>query len=75
MNICQENLYYTQELQKRLYNKHTKPSHYALGNKVWLNYKYIKTKQNWKLKAKFFGLFWLFYLGRNQTYKLEFLTK
>ena len=57
MTICQENLQHAQELQKRAHNKGTKPRIYAPGDKVWLNSKYIKTKRNRKLKAKFFGLF------------------
>lgn len=43
---------------------------YASGNKIWLNSKYIKTKQNFKLKAKFFGLFQVVYLVEKQVYKL-----
>ena len=42
--VCQENLYHTQELQKRANNKGIKPGNYASGDKVWLNNKYIKTK-------------------------------
>ena len=30
---------------------------YALGNKIWLNSKNIKIKQNRTLKAQFFGRF------------------
>ena len=41
--VCQENLYYIQECQKRAYNKRVKPQSYVLGNKIWLNSKYIKT--------------------------------
>ena len=55
--VCQENLYHTQELQKRAHNKGIKPSSYAPDDKVWLNSKYIKSKQNWKVEAKFFGPF------------------
>ena len=55
--VCRQNLQHAQELQKRAYNKETKPKSYALGEKVWLNSKYIKTKCNWKLEAKFFGPF------------------
>ena len=45
MTVCQKNLYHAQELQKRAFNKGVKPKSYALSNKVWLNSKYIKTKQ------------------------------
>ena len=44
MIVCQENLHHAQELQKRAYDKGVKPRSYTLGDKVWLNSKYIKTK-------------------------------
>ena len=53
MIVCRKNLYHTQELQKQAHNKGVKPRGYAPNNKVLLNSKYIKTKQNWKLEAKF----------------------
>ena len=59
MIICRENLHHAQELQKRAHNKGVKPWIYALGEKVWLNSKYIKIKCNRKLEAKFFGPFWV----------------
>ena len=34
MAVCQQNLYYAQELQKRAHNKGVKPQSYAPGNKV-----------------------------------------
>ena len=52
-----------------------KPRSYAPGEKVWLNSKYIKTKQNQKLEAKFFGLFQILYPVRKQAYKLNLLIK
>ena len=55
--VCWENLHYAQELQKRVHNKGVKPRNYTLGDKIWLNNKYIKTKRNRKLDAKFFGSF------------------
>ena len=64
-------LYYTQELQNRAHDKGVKPRSYALGDKVWLNSKYIKTKRNHKLEAKFFRLFRVLYPIRKQAYKLE----
>ena len=54
MTICRKNLHHAQELQKHTYNKDVKPRSYAPSNKVWLNNKYIKTKQNQKLEVKFF---------------------
>lgn len=55
MIVCQKNFYYAQELQNQAHNKGVKPRGYAPGNKIWL--KYIKTKKNRKLEAKFFRLF------------------
>ena len=57
MIVYWKNLYYTQKLQKQAYNKGVKPSSDALDNKVWLNSKYIKTRHNQKLNAKFFAPF------------------
>ena len=62
MIICCENLHHAQDLQKRAYNKGVKPWSYALGEKVWLNSKYIKTKRNRKLEEKFFGPFQVLHL-------------
>ncbi len=75
MAVWKENLQYVQEFQKQHHNKHPKPRSYALGKKVLLNSKYIKTKQNRKLKAKFFGSFRVLYLVRKQAYKLELPKK
>lgn len=52
-----------------------KPRSYVSGNKVWLNGKYINTKQNWKLEAKFFGLFQVLHQVEKQAYKLEIPNK
>lgn len=48
-----KNFYYTLKLQKLAHNKIIKSKSYVFENKVLLNSKYIKTKQNHKLKAKF----------------------
>ena len=56
---------------KQAHDKRTKPRNYAPGKKVCLNSKYIKTKRNWKLEAKFFGPFQVFYPMGRQAYKLE----
>ena len=69
MIVCQENLHHAQELQKRAHNKSIKPRRYAYGDKVWLNSKYIKTKQNRKLEAKFFGPFQVLHPVGQQAYK------
>ena len=75
MDICQQNLFHAQELQKRAYDKGMKPQSYASGEKVWLNSKYIKTKQNRKLEAKFFGPFQILHPVEKQAYKLDLPTK
>lgn len=46
MMVWRKKLFYTQKLQKQAYNKSIKPRNYAFGDKVLLNNKYIKTKQN-----------------------------
>ena len=61
LNICCQNLLHTQDLQKQTHNKSVKPRSYSSDEKVWLNSKYIKTKYNRKLKAKFFGPFQVLY--------------
>ena len=71
MFVCQENLYHAQELQKRAHDKGVKPKSYAPGDKIQLNNKYIKTKRNRKLEAKFFGPFWVLHPIDKQVYKLE----
>ena len=73
--ICWENLYYAQELQKRAHTKGVKPRSYAPSDKVWLNSKYIKTKRNRKLEAKFFGPFRVLHPVGKQAYKLELPRK
>ena len=52
--VYRNNLKHGQEFQKQYYDKHTKLRRYVPSNKVWLNSKYIKTKRNRKLEAKFF---------------------
>ena len=75
MIVCQENLHHAQELQKRAHDKGVKPWSYASGKKVWLNSKYIKTKRNRKLEAKFFGPFRVLHPVGKQAYKLELPKK
>ena len=73
--VCQENLHHAQELQKRAHDNGVKLHSYAPGKKIWLNSKYIKTKRNQKLGAKFFGPFQVFHPIRKQTYKLKLPKK
>ena len=75
MIVCRKNLHHAQELQKRAYDKGVKPRSYAPGDKIWLNSKYIKTKQNRKLEAKFFGPFRVLHPAGRQVYKLELPRK
>lgn len=71
MLICQQNLLHIQDLQKLAYDKGIKPYSYTPGENIWLNSKYISTKKNQKLKAKFFSSFQVFHLVSKQIYKLE----
>ena len=75
MTVCQQNLYHAQKLQKRAHNNNVKLQSYAPGNKVWLNNKYLKTKRNRNLEAKFLGLFQVLHLVGKQTYKLKLPKK
>ena len=75
MVVCGENHHYAQELQKRAHNKGVKSRSYAPGKKVWLNSKFIKTKRNRNLEAKFFGPFRVLHPVGKQAYKLELLKK
>ena len=75
IEVCYKNLVHTQELQKRAHDKRVKNQSYALRKKVWLNSKYIKTKQNKKLENKFFGPFQVLHAVEKQVYKLELSTK
>ncbi len=75
MAVCKENPQYAQELQKQYHNKHAKPRSYSPGEKVLFNSKYIKTKRNRKLEAKFFRSFRVIHPVGKQTYKLELPKK
>ena len=75
MTVCWENLHQAQELQKRAHNKNTKPRSYVFSDKVWLNSKHLKTKQNRELEAKFFGPFWVLHPVKKQIYTLELPTR
>ncbi len=75
IEVCYQNLFHTQKLQKRAHDKEIKSRSYTPGEKVWLNGKYIKTKRNKKLENKFFGPFQVLHAVEKQAYKLEIPTK
>ncbi len=75
MEVCCQNLLHAQELPKKAHDKRVKSRSYAMGKKVWLNSKYIKTKRNKKLESKFFKPFRVLYAVGKQVYKLELPTK
>ena len=75
IEVCCQNIFHAQELQKRAHNKRVKSCSYAPGEKVWLNSKYIKTKKNKKLENKFFGPFRVLHAIGKQAYKLELPMK
>lgn len=60
--ICQQNLLYTQKLQKLAHNKGVKFCNNTLDKNIQLHNKYIKTKHNRKLKVNYFGLFYVVHL-------------
>ena len=69
ITICWQNLYHAQKLQKQAQNKGVKLRSYTPNDKIWLNDKYIKTKQNQQLEAKFFGPFQVLCFVSKQSYK------
>lgn len=75
MNICCENVWQTQKLYKKWQNKYVKLKSYAPEEKVWLNNKYIKIKQNRKLKAKFFNLFQVLFLVKKSSIQIRITKK
>ena len=75
MTVCRENLHHAQEHQKQAHNKGVKPRSYGPSDKVWLNSKYIKTKQNRKLETKFFRLFQVLHLVSKQAFKLKLIKR
>ena len=75
MTVYKKNLKHAQKLQKQHQNRAIKPKSYTPDNKVSLNSKYIKTKRNQKLEAKFFESFWVLNLVSKQANKIELPKK
>ena len=75
MTVYWKNLHHAQEFQKRAHDKDVKPRSYTPGDKIWLNSKYIKTKQNRKLEARFFKPFQVLHPVGKQAYKLKLPKK
>ncbi len=75
MEVCCQNFLHAQELHKKVYDKRVKSCNYALGEKIQLNSKYIKTKRNKKLESKFFWPFQVLHIVEKQVYKVELPTK
>lgn len=75
ITIYLKNLYHAQKLENRAHDKNVKLRSYIYKKKIWLNSKYIKIKQNQKLKAKFFGLFYMLHLVRKQVHKIKLPKK
>ena len=75
IEVCCQNPFYAQKLQKKAHDKKIKSRSYASGEKIWLNSKYIKTQKNKKPKNQFFEPFRVFHTIRKYAYKLELSTK
>ena len=75
MTVYQRNLYHTQKLQKQAHNRGIKLQIYALGDKIWLNSIYLKTKRNYNFEAKFLYLFWVLDPIGKQVFKLKLPKK
>ena len=73
MIIYCKNPHHAQKFQKRAHDKGIKPRSYAFSEKIWLNSKYIKTRRNCILEAKFFEPFQMLHPVRKQAYKLDLL--
>lgn len=75
MVVCKNNFQHIQKFQKQYPDKYKKPKSYVPGENVQFNNKYIKTKWNRKLEAKFHGSFWVLHPLDNQADKIELSKK
>lgn len=71
MGVCKEAILAAQETQATYANRHRKSREYSVGDYVWLNTKYIRTKRNRKLEFKNFGPFLITHVIGKQSYRLK----
>lgn len=64
MIICQQNLFFTWKLEKRVYNNKIKYKSNGLGKEILFNAKFIKIKKYCKSLNKFFKLFHILNLAK-----------
>ena len=75
INIYHQNFLHIQDFQKQTHDKELKSWSFTLGEKIWLNSKYIKTKKDRKFKTKFFKPFPIYHPVQKLAYKLELLSR
>lgn len=73
MGVCKEAMLAAQQSQAEYEyaDKHRKSSDYEVGEYVWLNIKYIRTKRDRKLEFKDFGPFLITDVIGSRLYRLE----
>lgn len=75
ISIYQQTLILVQKLQKQVYNKVVKLYSYTPIEKIWLNSKYTRIKQNCKFENKFFGPFYILHPVSKQANNFKLPTK
>ncbi len=71
IGVCKDAILAAQQSQEEYANRHRKSRDYKVGDRVWLNTKYIRTKRNRKLEFKHFGPFLITDVIGSQSYRLE----
>ncbi len=71
MGVCKDAILTAQQSQAEYADKHRKSRDYKVGDSVWLNTKYIRTKRNRKLEFKNFGPFLITDVVGLQSYRLQ----